>query len=63
MTDQYTCPACGAHFATEPELRQHGAMHRSGAQGGPGSFVCTSCGARFRSGPELQAHAGQAHRK
>lgn len=64
MTGPYACAACGASFATEAELKQHGAMHQSAPSSAesPPSFACKACGASFGSETELKAHGAQAHR-
>lgn len=63
MQGKLECPACGAAFATEVELKQHGAMHMSSPSGGAhASFACKACGAHFHSEPDLKAHAAEAHR-
>ena len=61
---KFDCPACGMTFASEAELRQHGAVHSAPkAPSAPQGPSCPVCGASFGSPEELKAHAQQAHRK
>ncbi len=54
----YKCPACGATFATESELKEHGKNHMSAT---PQQFKCPACGASFASQQELMEHKAKAH--
>lgn len=55
------CPACGVKFASEAELRQHGAVHASKPAAAPQKPSCPVCGVAFNSPEELKAHGQQAH--
>ncbi len=49
-------------FASEAELRQHGAVHMAPkAPAVPQGPSCPVCGMSFRSPEELKAHGQQAH--
>lgn len=57
------CPACGMKFASEAELRQHGAVHMAPkAPAAPRGPSCPVCGMSFRSPEEQKAHGQQAHK-
>ncbi len=57
------CPACGMKFASEAELRQHGAVHAaSKPAAAPPRPACPVCGMAFNSPEELKAHGQQAHK-
>lgn len=64
MPGPFACKACGASFATEAELKQHGAAHMGGAAAPASapSFECKACGAHFPSEAELTQHGQQMHR-
>ena len=55
----HECPACGATFATESELREHGKVHLSSKP--EQQFKCPACGATFATQQELREHNAKAH--
>ena len=58
---KFECQACGMKFASEAELRQHGAVHMAPKPAAPQGPSCPACGASFGSAEELKAHGRQAH--
>ena len=56
---QFKCPTCGATFASQSELMEHGKKHM---QVKPAEqFKCPACGATFASQQELADHKSKAH--
>lgn len=64
MSNEFTCPACGAAFPTEAAQREHGskAHPMPGAPHSHADFDRKQCGGHFHSDADLKAHAAQAHR-
>jgi len=54
----YTCPYCGATFATEEELYEHIRIEHPEE---PPVFACPYCGATFTTQAELDAHIETEH--
>ena len=57
----FNCPACGATFPTEAELKTHGAVHMPAAPTGASAFTCAACNVHFASAAELKAHGSRVH--
>ncbi|MBA7699821.1 hypothetical protein ES703_108524 [subsurface metagenome] len=55
----FTCPHCGAEFATEGELLAHIELEHPEVP--PVVFICPSCGAEFATEGELLAHIELEH--
>ncbi len=55
----FNCPACGATFSTEAELKEHGKMHMASKPAQ--QFKCSACGASFSTQQELMDHKAKAH--
>jgi DNA-directed RNA polymerase subunit RPC12/RpoP len=54
---QYTCPICGAKFATQAELDEH----MRTAHPTPLGYSCPYCGATFATLDELVSHVASEH--
>jgi pyruvate/2-oxoglutarate dehydrogenase complex dihydrolipoamide dehydrogenase (E3) component/uncharacterized C2H2 Zn-finger protein len=62
MAEKFRCPACGAEFDTQEQLRQHARQQHQMQQGQPAkSFRCPACGAEFSTQEQLESHSRQAH--
>jgi uncharacterized C2H2 Zn-finger protein len=64
---ELNCPACGALFPNEAELRQHGGQAHANppttvAPAEHRDFNCAACGAHFHSEIELKEHGAKAHK-
>ncbi len=58
---KFECQACGMKFASEAELRQHGAVHMGPKPAAPKALSCAACGISFRNEDEMKAHGRQRH--
>ncbi len=57
MAGPYRCPACGASFPNEAELKEHTKTHMAGEKPqAPSQYRCNVCGASFSSEQDLQEH-------
>ncbi len=56
---KYECLACGMKFASEAELRRHGAVHTASKPSASQGPSCAACSISFRNEDERRIHGRQ----